>query len=129
MPLAAARRTVRTLTRNSLARLDEVWYLRLSSKSLLFLGTIASLYETIVFSMHKNYHQFKPPKRKRYVTSGVTLPIYPYYYLWYGSGFAAPYGGPGGSNETAQNEFGKDSTSGAGTGEGAGGDGGGSGSV
>jgi len=41
----------------------------------------------------------------------------------------APYGGPGGANETAQNNFGKDSTSGTGTGEGAGGDGGGSGSV
>jgi len=58
------------------------------------------------------------------------MPVLPYYYLWYGgTSFMAPYGGPGGANETAQNNFGKDSTSGTGTGEGAGGDGGGSGSV
>lgn len=79
--------------------------------------------------MRKNNNQFKVKKRKPYVVSGVTIPALPYYYLWYGSGFIAPYGGPGGANETAQNEFGKDSTSGTGTGEGSGGDGGGSGSV
>lgn len=79
--------------------------------------------------MHKKKHQFKAPKKRRYVTSGVTLPILPYYYLWYGPGFVAPYGGPGGSNETAQNDFGKDSTSGTSDGESAGGDGGGAGSV
>jgi hypothetical protein len=83
--------------------------------------------------VHKKDHQLKAPKKRRYITGGVTLPILPYYYLWYGgTNFMAPYGGPGGANETAQNDFGKDSTSGTGTDSGsgtAGGDGGGSGSV
>ena len=58
--------------------------------------------------MKTNRQQFSPKKKKRQVIGGVTVPALPYYYLWYGPGFIAPYGGPGGANETAQNDFGKD---------------------
>ena len=83
--------------------------------------------------MHKNNHQLTPPKRKRRGVSGVSFPpnVLPYYFLWYGgTSLMAPYGGPGGANETAQNDFGKESYgSGTGTGEAGGDGGGGSGSV
>lgn len=77
--------------------------------------------------MHKKKHQLSAPQRRKYVTGGVALPPYvlPYYYLWYGgTSMMAPYGTPGGQNETAQNDFGKD-TNGPSTGTGeaaAGGD-------
>jgi len=58
--------------------------------------------------MKTNRQQFNPKRRKRQVIGGVTVPVLPYYYLWYGTGLVAPYGGPGGSNQTAQNDFGKD---------------------
>lgn len=73
--------------------------------------------------MHKKKHQLSAPKRRTYVTGGVALPPYvlPYYYLWYGgTSMMAPYGNPGGKNETAQNDFGKDNDGpGTGTGEAA----------
>lgn len=59
--------------------------------------------------MNRDTNQFKVKRRKKYQVAGVHVPVLPYYYLWYGSGMMAPYGGPGGSNETAQNDFGKDS--------------------
>jgi len=77
--------------------------------------------------MHKKKHQLAAPGPRKYVTGGVALPPYvlPYYYLWYGgSSMMAPYGTPGGQNQTAQNDFGKDND-GASTGTGeaaAGGD-------
>jgi hypothetical protein len=82
------------------------------------------IFERIDLLMHKKTHQFNVKRRRPYTIAGVTVPALPYYYLWYGSGYMAPYGGPGGSNETAQNNFGKDSNDGTGAGEA--GDGGGS---
>ena len=67
--------------------------------------------------MHKKKHQLAAPGPRKYVTGGVALPPYvlPYYYLWYGgNSMMAPYGTPGGQNQTAQNDFGKD-TDGAST--------------
>ena len=58
--------------------------------------------------MKHDNNQFKVKRREPYTVSGVSVPVLPYYYLWYGTGLIAPYGGPGGSNQTAQNDFGKD---------------------
>jgi len=73
--------------------------------------------------MHKKKHQLAAPGPRNYTASGVNLPSYvlPYYYLWYGGGsMMAPYGTPGGQNQTAQNDFGKDTDdAGTGTGEAA----------
>jgi hypothetical protein len=71
--------------------------------------------------MHKKKHQMAAPGPRNNVAGGVALPPYvlPYYYLWYGgNSMMAPYGTPGGQNQTAQNDFGKD-TDGASTGTGA----------
>lgn len=68
--------------------------------------------------MKHDNNQFKVKRRKPYTVSGVSVPVLPYYYLWYGTGLIAPYGGPGGSNQTAQNDFGKD-TDGASPGSGS----------
>ncbi len=58
--------------------------------------------------MNRDTNQFKVKRRKQYQVAGVRVPVLPYYYLWYGTGLMAPYGGPPGSNETAQNNFGKE---------------------